>query len=168
VVLLAGFTAANLVLYSGGSRVYEETRPVFRRVAERMRANRCGDAATLFVWGFAPQFYTESRIRPASRFVVPQASITGYVPGRREPRAAHVDASALVSADHWDLLMGDLERSRPAYVVDTAPSGLHGWGRYPIADFPRLEAFVRRDYDAVAVVDGVWLWRRKSCAAPSS
>jgi hypothetical protein len=60
--------------------------------------------------------------------------------------------------------MGDLERSRPAFVVDTAPSGLHGWGRFPMEDFPRLETFVKTNYDAVAVVDGVWLWRRKGCA----
>jgi hypothetical protein len=165
-VLLAGFTTANLVLYRGRAGVYEETRPVFRRVADRVRAAPCGEA--LFVWGFAPQFYAESGLRPASRFVVPQASLTGYVPGNRAVRAGAVDTSTLVRADHWDLLMADLERSRPAFVVDTAPSGLHGWGRFPLADFPRLAAFVRVNYGAFAVVDGVWVWRRKDCSVPSS
>jgi 4-amino-4-deoxy-L-arabinose transferase-like glycosyltransferase len=163
-VLLVGFTAANLVLYRGGAQVYEETRPVFRHVADRIRAAPCGTAASLFVWGFAPQLYSESGLRPASRFVVPQASLTGYVPGNRASRADAVDTTSLVRPEHWDLLMGDLERSRPAFVVDTAPSGLHGWDRYPLADFPRLEAFVKTGYDAVAVVDGVWVWRRKECA----
>ena len=163
-VLLAGFTAANLVLYRGGAHVYEETRPVFRHVADRMRAAPCGGPASLFVWGFAPQFYSESGLRPASRFVVPQASLTGYVPGSRASRAGAVDTSGLVRPEHWDLLMGDLERSRPAFVVDTAPSGLHGWERYPLEGFPRLETFVKTRYDAVAAIDGVWLWRRKDCA----
>jgi hypothetical protein len=30
--------------------------------------------------------------------------------------------------------------------------------------FKHLEAFVEASYDAVAVVDGVWVWRRKRCA----
>jgi hypothetical protein len=163
-VLLVGFTAANFVLYRGDARVYEETRPVFRRVAERLRADPCGQGARLFVWGFAPQFYAESGLRPASRFVVPQASLTGYVPGNRASRAGAVDRGSLVLAEHWDLLMGDLERNRPAFVVDTAPSGLHGWSRFPMREFKHLAAFVKASYDAVAVVDGVWIWRRKRCA----
>jgi hypothetical protein len=61
--------------------------------------------------------------------------------------------------------MSDLERTRPTYVLDTAPSGLHGWARYPLREFPRLQAFVAGGYDAVAAVDGVWIWRRRGCAA---
>jgi hypothetical protein len=164
-VLLVGFTAANLVLYREDVHVYEETRPIFRRMGDRLRADPCFGAGTLFVWGFAPQLYAESGLRPASRFVMPQASLTGYVPGNRASRAGAIDTRSLVRADHWDRLVGDLERSRPAFVVDTAPSGLHGWGRFPLADFPRLEAFVKGGYDAVAVVDSVWLWRRRGCVA---
>jgi 4-amino-4-deoxy-L-arabinose transferase-like glycosyltransferase len=165
VVLLLAATAANLALYHGPWRVYEETRPVFRRVGERLRADPCYGKGPLFVWGFAPQVYAEAGLRPASRFVVPQASLAGYVPGNRASRTGDVDTSALVRQEHWDLLMGDLERAGPAFVVDTAPSGLHGWDRYPLADFPRLEGFVRSGYDAVGVVDGAWIWRRKGCAA---
>jgi Dolichyl-phosphate-mannose-protein mannosyltransferase len=166
-VLLVAFTAANLLLYRGPRHAYEETRPVFRRVGERLRADPCYGRGRLFVWGFAPQIYVEADLRPASRFVVPQASLTGYVPGNRASRVGTVDTRALVRSDHWDLLMGDLERSGPAFVADTAPSGLHGWDRFPLVDFPRLQAFVRDRYDAVAVVDGVWIWRRKGCAAAS-
>jgi hypothetical protein len=49
------------------------------------------------------------------------------------------------------------------FVLDTSPAGLHGWDRYPLADFPRLDAFVGSDYRAVAAVDGVWIWRRRGC-----
>ena len=119
------------------------------------------------MWGFAPQVYAEAGLRPASRFVVPQASLTGYVPGNRASRTGAVDTKSLVREDHWDLLMSDLERNRPAFVVDTAPSGLHGWGLYPLAEFPRLRAFVKSRYDAVAVVDGLWIWRRRGCEATS-
>jgi hypothetical protein len=59
--------------------------------------------------------------------------------------------------------MKDLEQDPPAFVLDTSPGGLHGWDRYPLTDFPRLDAFVRSGYRAVAEVDGVWIWRRKGC-----
>jgi hypothetical protein len=162
--MLVAFTAANALLYSGRVQVYEETRPVFADVARKLRADPCHGRGPLFVWGFAPQLYAESGLQPASRFVVPQASLAGYVPGNRGSRSGERDTRALVRADHWDLLMGDLARRPPAFVLDTAPAGLHGWECCPMAEFPRLNAYVRGSYDAVAIVDGVWLWRRRDCA----
>jgi hypothetical protein len=161
--LLAAFTLVNLALYRGPRTVYEETRPVFGRVAERLRSDPCYRRGPLFVWGFAPQLYVESGLPPATRFVVPQASLTGYVPGNRAVRTGAVDTRSLVRAADWDRLMGDLHRSRPVFVLDTAPSGLHGWGSYPLAEFPRLDRFVKGGYEAVAIVDGVWVWRRRGC-----
>jgi hypothetical protein len=166
-VLLAGFTAANLALYSGRYRVYEETRPVFRRVGERLRGDACHGAGPLFVWGFAPQLYVEAGMRPASRYVMPQAPLVAYQPGNRASRSAPRDAT-LVRPEHQERLLADLARSRPAFVLDTAPSGLHGWDRHPLAELPALAAFVHDGYDAVGEVDDVWIWRRKGCdpAAP--
>jgi hypothetical protein len=164
-VLLAGFTAANLFLYGGSSRVYEETRPVFRRVGERLRADACYGEGPLFVWGFAPEIYVESGLRPASRYVMPQAPLTGYVPGNRSIGSGVTSAPSLVRPEHRQRLLSDLRRRQPTFVVDTTPSGLHGWDRYPLADFPELEAFVREGYQPVAVQDGVWIWRRRGCEA---
>ncbi len=163
--LLAGCTGANLALYFGPWRVYEETRPVFRRVADRLRADTCYGRGPLFVWGFAPQLYAEAGLPLASRFAIPQASLTGYVPGNRSSRSGAVDTRSLVREEHWDLLMGDLARNPPAFILDTSPAGLHGWGRYPLRDFPRIEGLVKGGYDAVADVDGVWIWRRRGCHA---
>jgi hypothetical protein len=159
-VVLVGFTVANTLLYRGSANVYEETLPVFERVATRLREDPCFGKGSLFVWGFAPQFYAEAGLAPASRFVVPQASLTGYTPGRRP---GQVDTRGLVREEHWDLLMTDLERDPPVFVLDTSPAGLHGWDRYPMRDSPRLDAFVRSGYRTVADVDGVWVWRRRGC-----
>ena len=68
-------------------------------------------------------------------------------------------------SEHRERLLSDLRRHRPDFVVDTAPSGLHGWDRYPLAGFPELEAFVHEGYAPAAVLDGVWVWRRKGCKA---
>jgi 4-amino-4-deoxy-L-arabinose transferase-like glycosyltransferase len=163
-VALAGFTVANLALYSGRYRVYEETRPVFRQVAERLHADPCRAAGPLFVWGFAPQLYVESGMRPASRYVMPQAPLVAYEPGNRASRSAPPDPT-LARPEHQERLLADLARSRPAFVLDTAPSGLHGWDRHPLGELPGLEAFVHEGYDAVADVDGVWVWRRRGCEA---
>ena len=164
-VALVGFTFANTLLYRGSARVYEETLPLFERVATRLREDPCFGKGALFVWGFAPQLYAEAGLPRGSRFVVPQASLTGYVPGRRAGASGEIRARELIRDEHWDLLMGDLERSRPVFVLDTAPGGLHGWQSYPMEDFPRLDGFVRAGYRAVADVDGVWIWRRRGCAA---
>jgi 4-amino-4-deoxy-L-arabinose transferase-like glycosyltransferase len=164
-VLLVGFTVANTVLYRGSARIYEETLPVFESVATRLREDPCFGRGPVFVWGFAPQLYAEAGLPPASRFVVPQASLTGYVPGRRAREPGATDTAPLVRSDHWDLLMMDLERRPPVFVLDTSPAGLHGWDRYPMRDFPRLDRFVRSGYRTVADVDGVWIWRRRGCEA---
>ena len=49
------------------------------------------------------------------------------------------------------------------FVLDTSPAALHGWDRYPMRDFPRLDTFVRSGYRTIADVDGVWIWRRTGC-----
>jgi 4-amino-4-deoxy-L-arabinose transferase-like glycosyltransferase len=160
-VVCAGFAVANGILYYATS-VYEETRPVYRRVIDRLRADPCFDAASLFVWGYAPIFYYEADRPAASRFVMPQATLTGYVAGNRGSASGLVDTRGLVRADHWAWLLADLERSRATYVLDTSPAGIHRW-RYPMWDFP-LGSYVREGYERIAAIDGVDVWRRRACA----
>ena len=151
VAVLLAFNAATAVLYFGpwrGRRVYRETDPVFRRVAERLRSDPCAENATLFVWGYAPIFYYETRLRPASRFVVlPQSRLTGYVSGNFASLEASGPQAPGVVPRHWDWLLDDLERNRATYVLDTAPAGIFRWDRYPLADFPRLEDYLAAGYE---------------------
>ncbi len=58
-----------------------------RRRRDTLRADPCYGRGPLFVWGFAPQLYAEIGLPPASRFIVPQASLAGYVPGNRGSRS---------------------------------------------------------------------------------
>jgi hypothetical protein len=169
-VLALGFAGANAWLYLGDSGVYRETDPVYRAVADRLAADRCFPGSRLFVWGWAPAFYYEAGLRgarPASRFaVLAAAGLTGYVPGnpdgarRREP--GEPDPAPI----HWDWLMGDLERTRATYVLDTAPAGLYRWNRYPLRDHPRLDRYVAEGYELLDDVSRVRVYRRRGCAAP--
>jgi hypothetical protein len=166
-VLLVGFTASTAALYSDvlpGRRVYRETDPVFRKVAERLRGDSCFEGATLFVWGYAPIFYYETRLPPASRFVVlPQSRLTGYVSGNFASLEARGLEAPGVVPRHWDWLFEDLERHRATYVLDTAPAGIFRWDRYPLADFPRLNVYLAAHYEDAGTVDRVRLYRRRGC-----
>ena len=167
-VMLVGFTVANAVLYLGPpGTVYSERLPVYREVAERLRADACATGATLFVWGFAPNLYYYADLRPASRFVVPtQARLTGYIPGNLASNRGDIAAEAAVVPAHWDWLMSDLDRHRATFIVDTAPANLYRWGRYPVGDHPRLQRYVDDHFDLVETIREVRIYRRRGCEAP--
>ena len=160
-VLLVGFTVANGYLYLARDDVYTETRPAFARVAVRLREDRCFGEGPLFVWGWAPMFYTETRLAPGSRFLLVGFSLVGYVSGNRDPAAGE----GLVNPRHWDWLLADLEARRPTYVLDTARARLGRWG-FPLEADRRLAAFVAGSYEPLDVVDDVRLYRRRGCGRP--
>jgi len=164
VAIFLGFTIANSYLYREAVDVYEETSPRVAEAAAWLHADRCVPNPTLFVWGYAPGLYYLSGVAPASRFVVPQSSLAGYVAGNTAS-ATGTPASDRVRADHWNLLLGDLERRRATYVVDTAPSGLHHWDHFPLASFPPLARLVAEGYEPVATVKGIVIYRRRDCAS---
>lgn len=160
--LLLGFSMANTVLYRA-SDVYPEARPIYAATAARLRQDPCFADASLFVWGYAPMFYAASGLRPASRFVIPQASLTGYVAGNTASARGEVDTRAAIDPAHWDLLMSDLQARPPTYLLDTSPSGLYRWNHQPLGRFPRLEAFVSAGYERIDGPEGVHIHRRRGC-----
>lgn len=160
VFVLVGFTVANGVLYYGSKQVYEETDPVFRKVAERFRSDTGSGQATLFVWGFAPEFYYFADLPPASRFVVPQSNLTGYVAGNTYVARGHADPR-LIRQDDWKLLLEDLERNKATYILDTAPARIHRWNYFPVSDFPLLSSYLQQHYRLIDTVDDIRIYHRE-------
>lgn len=157
-VLLIGFTIANCIMYFFRDNVYKETNPVFRNVASRLRNDSCAHKATLYVWGYAPILYYYTAMNPASRFVVmPQSGLTAYISGNR------MGDLGIIKDKHWDWLMNDLEKNRATYIIDTAPSGIYRWNRYPIRDYPRLQKLLRTKYDPIGQIEGIYLYKNKNC-----
>jgi hypothetical protein len=156
-LLWAGFSAANAYLYLWRDDVYVETRPVFAAVASRLRQDACFGSGSLFVWGFAPGFYARTGLPVASRFVFVSSSLVGYVSGR----GVGADPGA-IQPRHWQLLMEDLERSQPAYVLDTSDARLNHWSA-PLAHYPELARFVAASYVPLDRIDGVTIYRRRDC-----
>jgi hypothetical protein len=165
-ILWAGFTVATADKYLLRHGALEETRPVYRNVAAFLRRDPCYPGANMFVWGYAPSFYYEAELPVASRFVMTQTGLTGYVSGNAGSIAPGFDSKALILPEHWNLLMGDLARNRPTYFLDTAPAKIRHWDKFPLARYARLASFVAENYERIAVVDKVVIYRRKGCALP--
>lgn len=110
---------------------------------------RTSEDETLFVWGYYPELYVLAPRRPASRY-----SNTNYLTGMLpwENHQPGVDTSEHVVEGAWEILMAELEASRPALVVDTAVGDHRYYAKYPIDDFPPLRDFLTRFYQPVEVV----------------
>jgi hypothetical protein len=84
--------------------------------------------------------------------------MTGESPGTpTETGRRNADANQLPAA--WEMLFADLEQRRPTLFVDAAAAGWDGYGKYPLARYPRLRAYVDRNYRPVEVRTGVVLYR---------
>jgi hypothetical protein len=129
-------------------------------VASRLRrAARPGDR--VFVWGMRPHDAVYSRLVPATRFVI-GTFLTGLVPWERV--APHEDTTPWIVPGSWDLLMEDLRRERPRFVVDESRDPHFGGGAYAPEEYPPLARFLAEEYElAFTVGDGdrVRVWVRE-------
>jgi hypothetical protein len=164
--IVLGFQLVNGLLYLGPRPIYRESDPVFRSTVARLSADPCFARARLFVWGWAPPFYYYAGlhgVRPASRFaVMAQSGLTTYVPGNIGGHERGEEERG-PSPRHWDWLMEDLEASRPAFILDTAPAAIYRWNRYPLRDYPRLDRYVKESYEVLDDVGDVLIYRRRDC-----
>jgi len=118
------------------------TKPAALPLCDLVRAHsKDGDA--IFIWGFRPWYYIDCNRRPASRFVQ-TTFVMGFVPWFDEPY--EVEQTRVTPHAH-ELLLADLEKSKPAIVVD-APIGWRHMNRYP-----DLAAFLQRSYCFLEEVD---------------
>jgi hypothetical protein len=135
----------------------DEDEPRYDEVAARI-ADLTAVDERIFVWGNSPQLYMLARRPMGTRFSFCNY-MTGESPGTpTETGQWNADTNQLPAA--WDMLFADLERRRPALFVDAAAAGWDGYDRYPLARYPRLRAYVDRNYRPVDVRAGVVLYRR--------
>jgi hypothetical protein len=136
---------------------WDEREPPYQEVAARI-AGLTAPGERIFVWGNSPQLYVLARRPMGARFSFCNY-MTGESPGTpTETGAGNASANQLPAA--WDMLFEDLERRRPALFVDAGAAGWDGYGKYPLARYPRLVAYVEQHYRPVEVRAGVVLYRR--------
>jgi 4-amino-4-deoxy-L-arabinose transferase-like glycosyltransferase len=159
------FSVANGILYlSGHEFPWEEHNPAYRQVAEVLHADACHEGASMFSWGPGAMFVYPADLPLASRFVGPSSTICGYVPGNWAIRSGRVKASDVIRPEHWEQLMGDLERSRATYILDGSHT-FRNWKAFPVENFPRMMDYLQANYDVVNTVGTVRIFRRRGCAA---
>jgi hypothetical protein len=135
----------------------DEREPGYQDVAARI-ADLTTPDERIFVWGNSPQLYILARRPMGARFSFCNY-MTGESPGTpTETGQRNADANQLPAA--WEMLFADLERRRPALFVDAAAASWDGYGKYPLARYPRLRAYVDQHYRPVEVSAGVVMYRR--------
>lgn len=106
-----------------------------------------GPKESVFVWGFCPQLYVLAHRRPATRFTF-TALLSGQTVGgrtvRTEPRS-------------WELLKADLDKERPALVLDASSLFLKD---QPLEAYPDFRAWLMQRYRPVVEVQGCRFYER--------
>lgn len=103
---------------------------------------------TLFVWGFCPQIYVFSDRVSSSRFISCN-SITGLLHTRDIPIPGTLE-----------MLMDDLERKEPKFIIDTSAIDYFGYKKHPISNFQSLQSFLNDKYSLYQVIDRVKIYKR--------
>jgi hypothetical protein len=140
----------------------DEREPPYEAVAARIDRLTTPDER-IFVWGNSPQLYTLARRPMGARFSSANF-VTGESPGTPTETGAR-NADLNQDPARWQMLFDDLEKRRPALLVDAAAAGWDGYGKYPLARYPRLRDYVDQHYRPIAVPAGaseagVVLYRR--------
>lgn len=135
----------------------DEGEPDYDAVVARIAALTRPDER-IFVWGNSPQLYVLARRPMGTRFSFCNY-MTGESPGTpTETGHWNADANQLPAA--WDMMFTDLERRRPALLVDASAAGWDGYDKFPLGRYPRLRAYVDAHYRAVESPAGVVLYQR--------
>jgi len=166
-------------------RLFPQEEPIYQKLGDYIREHSETEDR-LFLWGYLPKAYYFSKRRPASRFVFTQF-LTGSSPkthgmdfdpekpaswpsvwkrlaleiSDRDPPLQVYDTSEYIVAGAWDLLMADLEKNKPLFIIDTAPANINRYGKYPLEKFPRLHEYIQRNYFFDTTIDRVDLYRRR-------
>ena len=123
------------------------------RVAARLVRANAPPGASLYVWGYRPEMYVYTQMRPATRFLDSQA-MTGV------PADRHLTQTEVVLKTGTDAARSELARSSPDLLID----GLSLYNpALSMSRYPELANWLK-GYREVARTQGSILYRRISGA----
>jgi|GEM_PF-2190113 len=111
----------------------------------------------IFVWGMNPQIYFFANRRPASRFIY-----TTFQMGLVEDTFSGHELkgkSRFAMLKTWPLLMNDLEKYQPVFVIDSTPFYM-ATKPFPIKKYPDLLSFCFDSYDLIFEQNGFLIFKR--------
>ncbi len=116
----------------------------------------------IFVWGFSPWIYGYSHRRPAGRYVF-ETYVTGFVPWYWEKLSLE---KARIVPGSTEALLGDLDREKPAIVVDAGSIMM----ARPMRGYEKPNAWLHAHYCFELRIGALDIYRRKeddaTCAVP--
>lgn len=113
----------------------------------------------LLVWGYAPTVYWDADRLPATRFLT-SGYLSGRVYGVSKAQADHPTTLPEIMPGVWTLFFEDLEKYRPAYIMDMAPTGLDDYENYPMTKYPQLMDYIRQYYVEETIFEKAPVYRR--------
>ena len=123
-----------------------------------------GDRMT--VWGWLPDLYVKTDLVSGTREVCTQLVVPDA-----EMAYPFIAVSSDLKAYYQERFMRDIERSRPAFVVDACYPGSFGFKdrSYSPESFPSFWSFLETHYDLVldtstAGIEGMRVWKHRSIA----
>jgi hypothetical protein len=147
-VMAVAFFGVAWIWEGATNQIAVTPQPDYREAAAYV-AERTSPDDDIFVWGWFPAFYQAADRCPSTRFVY-----THIHAGASAADMGHTVPEA------WDMLMADLERAPPKFILDVSP------GRYidydhPLDGYPRLWGFVQPRYDVATTIEGIRIFRRR-------
>lgn len=156
-ILFFGLLRINYPLYLKyfpDDHIYQQ-----QQVGEKLKS-MASPNDKIFVWGFATGIYFHSELKASSRFLWSDL-LTGRTPG---PAYARINLDKQQHFEHpvaWQNFWLDMENAKPKYFVDTSPANIHGYQRFPIKNYPKLQNYLTKYYDKVDQNSGVDIYQRK-------
>ncbi len=153
------FLAAG-VLHAPIMRWIGDPDPDYARVATWIEEHSTRQDP-ICIWGNSPVLYFDTDRPLGCRFVFANY-LTGLSPATRTQTDPDFDASANVVPQAWEMLFADLHSREPLFIIDASPGDVGHYGKFPPGKFPRLEFLLDQHYTAVAEVEHMTIWRRRS------
>lgn len=121
----------------------------FSLLSEYIKKNSTGHDR-IFVWGFAPQFYTLTNRSPASRYISANF-LTGLIPWVNCP--PDIDTTYAIVPGAWEIFMREMNQNKPLYIIDTSIDNYRCYAKYPPNKFKVFSDFLKKNYVPAETVD---------------
>jgi hypothetical protein len=120
-----------------------EVRAEVRREAVATIQELASPSSRMFIWGWYSELYILAGVQSASRYTAANW-LTGLIPWQNVDPQQNTEYAIIPGTRK--ILLSELSQNPPAVILDTSPSNLRFYGKYPLTSFPELSTFVRKQY----------------------
>lgn len=156
-IITIGFSIPRYFTNGINHMVHEDNPEDYRPIALKVKELTSKDDK-IFAWGFAPCIYYFSDRLPAYRYLWSDRLTGRY---SRPGNVEGIDLSDPAIVKEWNDWQTDMDKNKPAYIIDTAPAKLHDAEHYPANNYPALKKLLGMNYILKDNIAGADLYKRK-------